>query len=83
LSYDKFIFALGGAGNPKGLAVYDKEGALGAKETALRTYTHYTTAGDQTGDAKTGDAKVKNFDAEKAVKDAFEWTQCIKKVGEV
>jgi hypothetical protein len=83
LSYDKFIFALGGAGNPKGLAVLDKEGALDAKETALMTYKHYTTAGGQTDDPKTGDAKVKNFGPEKAVKDVFEWNQCIKKVGEV
>jgi hypothetical protein len=45
----------------------------------LNTYNHYTTKRG----GQTSPPTVKNLAAYLAVKDAFEWNQCIMKVGEV
>jgi hypothetical protein len=79
LSYDQFIFALGNAKDRTGWSVMT-DGQLDVKETALNTYNKYLTL--QPGQAE-GSAKVKNFGAQLAMKDAFEWNQCIMKAGEV
>jgi hypothetical protein len=78
LSYDKFTQALGRASNPKGLDAYS-DGKLDVEQTALNTYNHYTTKRG----GQTSPPTVKNLAAYLAVKDAFEWNQCITKVGEV
>ncbi|CAG5179600.1 uncharacterized protein ALTATR162_LOCUS9367 [Alternaria atra] len=79
LSYDQFLHALGGAKDRTGWAVMSG-GELDVKATALNTYNKYLTP--QPGQAA-GKAKVNNFGAQLAVKDTFEWNQCIIKAGDV
>jgi hypothetical protein len=53
---------------------------LDVKATALNTYNKYTTP--QAGQPAKN-AYVRNFGAQLAVKDAFEWNQMIMKVGDM
>jgi hypothetical protein len=58
----------------------NSEGNLDHEQTAKKTYDMYLTPRPGQ-DAKK--AKVYNFEAQLAVKETWEWNQCIQRVGQV